>query len=187
MLIRAILISLFSFVAWLSPAIASTVEDDQATIKEFMRSDVAKKFHDTAYGYAVFPTIGKGGIGIGGAHGSGGVYTGGKKIGDVKMTQVTVGFQLGGQAYSQVIYFEDKRAFEDFTSGDFEFGAQATAIAITSSAGASAGSEGTSASANATQAETEYRKGMAVLTMGKGGLMYEASLGGQKYSYTPAK
>ena len=185
MFIRAVLISLVSFVACLSPAIASEVEEDQATVKEFMRSDVAKKFHNSAYGYAVFPTIGKGGIGIGGAHGSGGVYRGGNKIGDSKMTQVTVGFQLGGQAYSQIIYFEDKRALDDFTSGNFEFGAQATAIAITSSAGASAGSEGASASANANQAETDYHKGRVVLTMGKGGLMYEAAIGGQKFSYKP--
>ncbi|NNJ98279.1 MAG: hypothetical protein HKP12_14095 [Gammaproteobacteria bacterium] len=187
MFIRALLIGLFSCVACLSPAIASDVKKDQATVDEFLRSDVAKKFHDSAYAYAVFPTIGKGGIGIGGAHGSGGVYQGGKKIGDTKMTQVTVGFQLGGQAYSQIIYFEDKRALDDFTGGNFEFGAQATAIAITSSAGASAGTEGASASANTTQAETDYYKGMIVLTMGKGGLMYEASLGGQKYSYTPVK
>lgn len=187
MFIRALLISVFTFIAFLSPASASSVEDDQKTVKAFMVSDVVQKFHDSAYGYAVFPTIGKGGIGIGGAHGSGGVYQGGKKIGDTDMTQVTVGFQLGGQAYSQIIYFEDKRALEDFTSGNFEFGAQASAIAITSSAGAQAGSEGASASANANQAEIKYHKGMAVLTMGKGGLMYEASLGGQKYNYTPVK
>jgi len=103
------------------------------------------------------------------------------------MTQLTIGFQLGGQAYRQIIYFEDKRAFDDFTSGNFEFGAQAEAIAITSSAGASAGTEGTSASANATQAEAKYHKGMIVFAMGKGGLMYQATLGGQKYSYTPSK
>ena len=187
MFIRALLISVFSFVACLSPAMASTVEDDQKTVKAFMVSDVVQKFHNSAYGYAVFPTIGKGGIGIGGAHGSGGVYRGGKKIGDTSMTQVTVGLQLGGQAYSQIIYFEDKRALDDFTSGNFEFSAQAEAIAITSSAGATAGTEGTSASANTNQADIQYKKGMAVLTMGKGGLMYEASLGGQKYNYKPVK
>ena len=166
---------------------ASTVEDDQKTIKAFMVSDVVEKFHKSAYGYAVFPTIGKGGIGIGGAHGSGRVYVGGKPTGKTSMTQVTIGWQLGGQAYSQIIYFEDKRAMDDFTSGNFEFGAQATAIAITASAGAQAGSEGASASANANQADIKYHKGMAVLTMGKGGLMYEATLGGQKYNYTPVK
>ena len=103
------------------------------------------------------------------------------------MTQISIGFQVGGQAYRQVIYFQDKRAFDEFTSGEFEFSAQAEAIAITSSAGASAGSEGTSASANATQSETRYHKGMIVFTMGKGGLMYQAALGGQKYNYRPSK
>ena len=102
------------------------------------------------------------------------------------MTQISIGFQLGGQAYRQVVYFQDKRSFDEFTSGSFEFGAQAEAIAITSSAGAQAGTEGASASANETQAEASYHKGMIVFTMGKGGLMFQAALGGQKYDYTPA-
>jgi lipid-binding SYLF domain-containing protein len=166
--------------------LASDVSDDKEAIKILTRSDVVSKFHKSAYGYAVFPTIGKGGIGIGGAHGTGGVYKSGAKTGDVSMTQISIGFQLGGQAYRQVIYFEDQRAFDEFTSGSFEFGAQAEAIAITSSAGAQAGTEGASASANETQAESSYYKGMIIFTMGKGGLMFQAALGGQKYSYTPA-
>jgi lipid-binding SYLF domain-containing protein len=186
MLIRSIIITLVTFLACSSPVLASDVSDDKETIKIFMRSDVVDKFHKSAYGYAVFPTIGKGGIGIGGAHGTGGVYRGGAKAGDVSMTQISIGFQLGGQAYRQVVYFKDKRAFEEFTGGSFEFGAQAEAIAITSSAGAQAGTEGASASANETQAEASYHKGMIVFTMGKGGLMFQAALGGQKYSYTPA-
>jgi lipid-binding SYLF domain-containing protein len=103
------------------------------------------------------------------------------------MAQVSIGFQVGGQAYRQIIYLQDKRAFDDFTSGDFEFSAQAEAIAITASAGASAGTEGATASANKKQAEAEYQNGMAVFTMGKGGLMYQATLGGQKYNYEPSK
>ena len=187
MLIRALFITLFTFLVT-SPVFAeSDAEADQAALKVLLASDVVSKFHNSAYGYAIFPTIGKGGIGIGGAHGTGRVYRDGKKTGDVSMTQLTIGFQLGGQVYRQVIYFEDKRALDDFTSGNFEFGAQAEAIAITSSAGASAGSEGVSASANATQAEAEYHKGMIIFTMGKGGLMYQATLGGQKYNYTPSK
>ena len=187
MLIRAMLITLFTFLVT-SPVFAeSDAEADQAALKALLASDVVSKFHNSAYGYAIFPTIGKGGIGIGGAHGTGRVYQGGKKAGDASMTQLTIGFQLGGQVYRQVIYFEDKRAIDDFTSGNFEFGAQAEAIAITSSAGASAGTEGTSASANATQAEAKYNKGIIVFAMGKGGLMYQATLGGQKYSYTPSK
>jgi lipid-binding SYLF domain-containing protein len=168
-------------------ALAGELEDDQATLKKLRQSEVVDKFHRSAYGYAVFPTIGKGGIGLGAAHGQGRVYRKGKKIGDTSMTQVSIGLQLGGQAYSQVIYFEDERALTDFTSGNFEFGAQAEAIAITASAGAQAGSEGTSASANENQASNAgYRKGMVVFTMGKGGLMYQATIGGQKYDYKAA-
>jgi lipid-binding SYLF domain-containing protein len=188
MLIRAFIITLFSFITFSFPAFAdSDAQADKDAIKAFVFSDVVNKVHKSAYGYAIFPTIGKGGIGIGAAHGSGRVYKGGKKTGDVTMTQVSIGFQLGGQAYRQVVYFQDKRAFDDFTSGEFEFSAQAEAIAITSSAGASAGSEGTTASANSSQADAKYHKGMIVFTMGKGGLMYQAALGGQKYIYKPSK
>ena len=165
----------------------SDSEADKAAVSEFMKSDVVKKFHNDAYGYAVFPNIGKGGLGIGGAYGKGRVYRDGKKTGDVSMAQVSIGFQAGGQAYRQIIYFQDKRAFDEFTSGEFEFSAQAEAIAITASAGASAGTEGTTASANEKQAEAGYQNGMAVFTMGKGGLMYQATLGGQKYNYEPSK
>lgn len=188
MLIRAMLISLFTFFASAAPVFAdSNAEADKAAIKAFLADDTVAKYHKSAYGYAVFPNIGKGGVGIGGAYGQGRVYRGGKKTGDASMTQLSIGLQLGGQAYRQVIYFEDKRAFDDFTSGDFEFSAQAEAIAITSSASATAGSEGTSASANANQSETQYHKGMIVFTMGKGGLMYQATLGGQKYNYKPSE
>mgnify|MGYP001818265167 CR=1 FL=1 len=188
MLIRAMFITFFTFLACSTQAFADDdAQADKEAIAAFMESDVVKKFHNSAYGYAVFPTIGKGGFGIGGAHGKGRVYRGGKKAGDVSMTQVSFGLQAGGQAYRQVVYFQDKRAFDEFTSGEFEFGAQAEAIAITASAGASAGTEGTSASANETQSETSYHKGMIVFTMGKGGLMYQAALGGQKYNYEPSK
>ena len=191
MLIRVMFITLFAFTAYLSPAFADDAREeaqaDKAAIAAFMESPVASKFHKSAYGYAVFPTIGKGGFGIGAAHGSGRVYAGGKKTGDVSMTQVSFGFQAGGQAYRQVVYFENKKAFDMFTSGEFEFGAQAEAIALTASASASAGTEGTSASANESQSEAKYFNGMMVFTMGKGGLMYQAALGGQKYSYEASK
>jgi len=191
MLIRAILITLFTCLACSSPVFADSDakadKEDKEALAALMRSDVVGKFHESAYGYAIFPTIGKGGFGIGGAYGNGRVYKDGKKTGDVSMTQLSIGFQVGGQAYRQVIFFQDKRAFDEFISGQFEFSAQAEAIAITSSAGAQAGTEGLSASADANQSETRYQKGMIVFTMGKGGLMYQATLGGQKYSYTPAK
>ncbi len=166
------------------------VKDYSETIDMFKRSETVAPYFDSAYGYAVFPTIGKGGIGIGGAHGKGQVYAGGKVTGFTSVTQVTIGFQLGGQAYSQIIFFQDERAYDDFTSGNFEFDAQASAIAVTASAQASAGSSGAAASAGGggtagAQADSDYRKGMQIFVIGKGGLMYEASIGGQKFGFTP--
>jgi lipid-binding SYLF domain-containing protein len=168
-------------------------EDDEAkyaeTVKIFKQAGESGSFFGKSYGYALFPTIGKGGIGLGGAYGTGRVYAQGKHVGDTSMTQLTIGFQLGGQAYSQIVFFEDKRAFDEFTSGNFEFGAQASAVAIT--AGASAGATTAGASAGASGGKHDattkgsYHKGMAVFTVAKGGLMYEASIGGQKFSYTP--
>lgn len=158
------------------------------TIEVFRNAGESGSFFDASHGYAVFPTVGKGGMGIGGAYGKGRVYTGGKHVGDTSMTQLTLGFQLGGQAYSQIIFFQDKRAFDEFTSGNFEFGAQASAVAIT--AGASAGATTTGSSSSASGGKNDattagsYYKGMAVFTVTKGGLMYEASVGGQKFSYT---
>jgi lipid-binding SYLF domain-containing protein len=171
---------------------ASAFADDYAdTIKVFRDAGQSGEFFSKSYGYAVFPTIGKGGIGIGGAHGSGRVYKKGAHVGDTKMTQLTVGLQLGGQAYSQIIFFEDQRALDEFTSGNFEFGAQATAVAITAGASAQAGTGGTSSGASGTQKKATtaggYQHGMAVFTIAKGGLMYEASIGGQKFSYKPKK
>ena len=168
------------------------VADEYESTIETFRGAVADEFFENSYGYAVFPTIGKGGIGIGGARGKGRVYAGGEHVGNTTMTQLTVGLQLGGQAYSQIIFFEDKRALEEFTSGNFEFGAQATAVAITAGVSASAGTSGADAGASATGGHTGkaaggYYKGMAVFTLSKGGLMYEASIGGQKFSYKPKK
>lgn len=168
-----------------SSEIQQEINEDKAAIAAFMISPIASKFHKSAYAYAIFPGIGKGGFGIGAAYGSGRAYVDGKKVGDVSMTQVSFGFQLGGQVYRQVIYFENKKAFDRFASGEFEFSAQAEAIALTASAGLSAGTEGTSASANESQTkESRYFDGTVVFTMGKGGLMYQAALGGQKYNYT---
>ena len=107
------------------------------------------------------------------------------------MTQLTVGAQLGGQAYSEMIFFKDKGALDNFTGGNFEFGAQASAVAITAGASAQAGTSGASAAASGTKRHAttaaKYYKGMAVFTVAKGGLMYEASIGGQKFSYKPRK
>ena len=158
------------------------------TIDVFKKSDAVKPFFNSAYGYAVFPTVGKGGIVIGGAFGKGQVYKGGEVTGEASLVKATVGFQLGGQAFSQIVFFEDNRAYEDFTSGNFEFDAAASAVVITAGAQVKAGTDGASAGASAgpatgVQAETKYRKGMAVFVHTKGGLMYEAAIGGQKFSF----
>lgn len=168
-----------------------TVQDYSKTINMFKGNPTVTPYFTSAYGYAVFPTIGKGAVVIGGAHGKGQVYTGGAVTGFTSMTQVTIGFQLGGQAYSEIIFFKDKGAYEDFTSGNFEFDAQASAIALTASVQAGVGTTGTSASTGAggsagMQANTSYRKGMLTFVIGKGGLMYEASIGGQKFNYKQA-
>ena len=164
------------------------VQDYSGTINMFKANPTVAPYFTSAYGYAVFPTIGEGAIVIGGAHGKGQVYTGGAVTGFTSMTQITIGFQLGGQAYSQVIFFKDKGAYEDFTNGNFEFDAQASAIAITASVQTSVGTTGTSASMGAggsagLQVNTSYRKGMLTFVIGKGGLMFESSIGGQKFNY----
>ncbi len=160
------------------------------TIDVFRKSPAVQPFFKNAYGYAVFPTVGKGGFGIGGAYGKGQVYKGGKITGTTKLFKATIGFQLGGQAFSEVIFFQDKRAYNDFISGEFEFDATASVVAITAGAQAKAGTEGATAGASAgpatgAQAKTNYRKGMAVFVHTKGGLMYEAAIGGQKFSFKP--
>jgi lipid-binding SYLF domain-containing protein len=143
------------------PSAYAFADDYTETINVFRKANESSQFFSKSYGYAVLPTIGKGGIGIGGAHGKGQVYVKGTYVGDTSMTQITVGFQLGGQAYSQIIFFEDKRAFDEFTSGNFEFGAQATAVAITAGASAQAGTTGSSASASGGQLPriSKYCKG----------------------------
>jgi lipid-binding SYLF domain-containing protein len=169
-----------------SPAWADVFQD---TIKVFKKAGESGRFFSGAYGYAVFPTIGKGGVGIGAAHGNGRVFEKGKYVGDTSMTQVSVGLQLGGQAFSQIIFFQDQRALKEFTSGNFEFGAEASAVAITAGAGAKANTAGSSAGASASKNDAKtvggYHKGMATFTVAKGGLMYEASVGGQKFNYKP--
>lgn len=155
----------------------------------FMHSGQSASFFSNSYGYAVFPTVGKGGLGVGAAHGTGRVYEQGRYVGDTAMTQVSFGLQAGGQAYSEIIFFQDERALKEFTSGHFEFGAGVNAVAITAAAGASTGTRGSQAGANVGKNATNaggYYKGLAVFTVVKGGAMYEASISGQKFSYTPA-
>lgn len=179
----------FSAILLLGAGGAAQAQDKYAeTIDLFKNAGESASFFGKSYGYAVFPTIGKAGLGIGGAHGSGQVYVAGKPVGETKMTQLSFGWQAGAQGYSLMIFFEDERAFKEFTSGNFEFGAQASAVAITAgaSAGASTGA-GTGAGASGGKKDAAtlggYHKGMAAFTIIKGGLMYEAAIGGAKFSY----
>ena len=126
-------------------------------------------FFDEAAGYAIFPTVGKGAIGVGGAYGRGELCEGGQVAGYCTLTQASIGLQLGGQAYTEMIFFETQAALDRFKSGNFAFAAQASAVALKSGASANA----------------KYTDGVAVFTMGEAGLMYEASIGGQKFSYEP--
>jgi lipid-binding SYLF domain-containing protein len=148
----------------------SDESDVAAVIAKFKQKDpgMAEVFAG-AYGYAVFPTVGKGGIGIGGARGKGYVYQGGRLIGRSTLTQVSIGFQFGGQAYSEVVFFKTAPALANFKSGRLKLDAQASAVALTARA----------------SADLAYRNGVAIVTMAKGGLMYEASVGGQKFSFRP--
>jgi lipid-binding SYLF domain-containing protein len=181
-------VSPFLFVATLLLVATASVADEYSdTVSIFKNAGESGTYFNNSYAYAVFPTVGKGGLGVGAAHGSGRVYVQGKHVGDVKMNQLSVGLQAGGQAFSQIVFFEDKRAFDEFASGSFEFDATVQAVAITASATATAGTAGAAAGAaggkkDATTAG-KYHKGMAVFTVAKGGLMYQAAVGGQKFKY----
>lgn len=134
----------------------------------FINSDgFMKSLFNNAYSYVIFPNIGKGGFGIGGATGNGAVFRRGVLIGMAKMSQFTLGFQAGGQAYREVIFFENERVLNEFTDSEFEFSAQASAIIV----------------AEGAAGNVKYHNGVMIFTQPKGGLMYEATIGGQKFTY----
>ena len=173
--------------AFTTPAIAATYKE---TIELFNKSEAVQPFFKNSYGYAVFPIIGKGGLFIGGAFGKGQVYKNGTVTGETSLIKASIGFQLGGQAFSEIIFFKDKRAYDKFTSGSFEFDATASAVVITAGVRGSAGTTGSTAGASAgpatgAQANSSYYGGMATFVHIKGGLMYEAAIGGQKFSFKP--
>jgi lipid-binding SYLF domain-containing protein len=144
------------------------INDSHEARAEFIKSDgLMQSLFENSYGYVIFPNVGKGAVGVGGAAGNGTVYERGKVIGSAKLKQLSVGLQLGGQAYREVIFFENKEALDRFKADNFEFAAQASAVAVTSGA----------------SANVKYRNGVMVFTQEKGGLMYEASVGGQKFDY----
>lgn len=171
-------------------AVATEVEDYSSTINIFRSSPAVANFFENSYGYAVFPIIGKGGFVVGGSYGNGQVYQAGVVTGKTSVIKGSIGFQAGGEAFSEIIFFQDKRAYDEFTRGNFEFGATAQAVAITVGAQAQAGTAGVGAGATggprtSVQAKTNYVEGMATFVHAKGGLMYELSLGGQKFTFEP--
>jgi lipid-binding SYLF domain-containing protein len=185
-------IRILAMVAMLAITSVASANKYTDTVTLFKNAGESASFFSSCYGYAVFPTIGKGGLIVGGAHGKGHVYEKGKYLGNTSVTQISVGFQAGGQAYSEIIFFEDKRALDEFTTGNFEFEAGVSAVAITAAAEASAGTSGASATASggkkdATTVGASYYKGLKVFTIVKGGAMYEASVAGQKFTFEAGK
>jgi len=168
--------------------LAAHADEYDETVVVFRNAGASAAFFDKCYGYAVLPSVKEGAFGLGGARGKGRVYVGDLYVGDTTMTQVSLGFQIGIQAYRQIIFFEDERAFRDFTSGSFEFGAETSMVFVTAGASAAAGSSGANAGVGDARGGTTvggYHKGMAVFAVTKGGGMVELSIGGQTYSYRP--
>ena len=172
--------------------VATAAEKDKfsSTIDTFQSFPALTKFFKGAYGYAVFPMIGKGGFVIGGSYGKGQVYRAQKVTGKTSLYAGSLGFQFGGKAFREIVFFEDKRAYDNFTSGGFEFDATAQAIILTAGAEVKANTAGSSAGASAgpktgVQAKANYVKGMATFVHSLGGLMFEISIGGQKFTFEP--
>jgi lipid-binding SYLF domain-containing protein len=157
------------------------------TIATFKNATQSADFFKNSYGYAVFPTVGEGSFIVGGAHGDGRVYAHGVRVGTASVSQLSIGWQAGGEAYSEIIFFKDQRALDAFESGNFQFGAGVKAVVITAGASASAETSGTQASVsggqNNAQVAGDYSDGMVVFTIVKGGLEGGASVEGEKFSY----
>lgn len=164
--------------------------DPSEAIELFQSIPEVAPYFQAAYGYAVWPRIARGGLGIGASRGRGQVFVSGQMMGTSRLVEVSIGLQTGGQTYRQIIFFEDREAYDKFTSGGFEFDASASAVAVTASAQATAGTQGASASAGAgnpnTAAGGGYHNGMQVFTMAEGGLMYKATIAGQRYNFDTA-
>ena len=149
---------------------ADLIEDSENALAEMIeKQPKLQSFKDKSFGYAVFPKVTKGALGIGGAGGKGIVYKNHVPTGESTLSQVTIGFQAGGQQYKEVIFFENEEAYSNFTNKKVKFDGQASAVAIT---------EGGSV-------DVAFKDGLAVFTQTNGGLMFEASIGGQHFSYKP--
>lgn len=151
-----------------TPSDDSLIRQSRATLERFVERDPGiQRWVDHAHGYAVFPDIGKAGFWVGGGFGRGIVFEQGQPVGRTSVSQATIGAQIGAQSYSQVIFFSNQQALRTYQRENFEFSAQATAVAATEGAAAT----------------TSYERGVAVFIMARGGLMAEVSVGGQKFRY----
>jgi lipid-binding SYLF domain-containing protein len=181
------LMSAVLFAVLATTAQAQRVRDVSETVELFRAIPQVAPYFASAYGYAIWPRIARGGLGVGGSRGRGQVYVNGNMVGFSTLIEVSVGLQAGGQTYRQVIFFENREAYEKFAGDKFEFDASAAAVAVTASAQAGAGTSGARASAGAgspnTAAGGGYTKGMQVFTMAEGGLMYQATIAGQRYNF----
>lgn len=171
---RTLLAVAFTFAALYTSVAADKRAELDSEVKEaialLQKADSSlSKFFNSSAGYAVFPKVAKGGLGIGAARGKGQLFEGGKLVGETRLTQVTIGLQAGGQVYAEVIFFENTTTLTNFKEGNFEFSAQVSAVAA---------AEGVARNA-------KFEHGVAVFTLAKAGLMYEASVGGQKFSFKP--
>jgi lipid-binding SYLF domain-containing protein len=172
-------------------AAAQRVRDVTETVELFRAIPQVAPYFESAYGYAVWPRIARGGLFVGGSRGRGQIYVGGALVGTSMLIEASIGLQAGGQTYRQVIFFENAEAYQAFAQDGFEFDAQAQAVAVTASAEAGAGTTGARASAGAgspnTAAGGGYNNGMQIFTMAEGGLMYKATIAGQRYNYEPVE
>lgn len=175
-------------VAASNSAFAQRVEDYSAAIEMFRQVPEVGPYFDSAYGFAVWDSIARGGLGIGAASGRGQVYVNGQVTGFSRLVDVSIGFQAGGQTYRQIIFFEDRLAYDQFTLGNFQFDTQASAVAVTASVHASSGTQGNQATIGAAgdgraMASGNYYNGVRVFTMGMGGLMAQVTIAGQTYDF----
>ena len=171
-LLVAIVVSVASFsVLAEEPSGTPTVKELDATVKSLKVKPELKRYFGEAKGFAVFPRVGRGAFAIGGAFGEGGVYKAGKLVARTTLTQVTIGLGAGGEQYTEVIFFKDKAAYEQFEQGKIEMEAHATAVAASTGVGGAAA----------------YNNGVAIFTFTKAGLMADASIGGQKFTFDKLK
>ena len=190
-LMKILLKKIFYGVLASSFFIGSAYADNfDGTMDLFESSPVLQPYFDNSFGYAVFPKVGKGGLFFGASHGKGQVYRLGKLVGKVELNEFTVGLQFGGQTFSEIIFFQDERAFDEFARGGFELDASVSAAAVNLGLQAQLGTGGTSAStgkgaSSTKQADNGYNKGFAIFVHPRGGLMFELSLGGQGFIYEP--